>query len=41
MLTGGVKALEVNRPVIDELNVFPVPDGDTGTSMSPTLASAL
>lgn len=41
MLTGGVKALEVNRPVIDELNVFPVPDGDTGTNMSLTLASAL
>lgn len=41
MLTGGVKALEANRPVIDELNVFPVPDGDTGTNMSLTLASAL
>ena len=41
MLAGGVRALEINRPVIDELNVFPVPDGDTGTNMSLTLASAL
>lgn len=41
ILAGGVKALEINRPVIDELNVFPVPDGDTGTNMSLTLASAL
>ena len=41
MLAGGVKALEINRPVIDELNVFPVPDGDTGTNMSLTITSAM
>ena len=41
MLAGGVRALEINRPVIDELNVFPVPDGDTGTNMSLTLLSAV
>jgi len=41
MLAGGVKALELNRPVIDELNVFPVPDGDTGTNMSLTMTSAM
>ncbi len=41
MLAGGAKALEVNRPVIDELNVFPVPDGDTGTNMSLTMAAAI
>lgn len=41
MLAGGVKALEMNRTTIDELNVFPVPDGDTGTNMSLTLASAM
>ena len=41
MLAGGAKALELNRPVIDELNVFPVPDGDTGTNMSLTMASAM
>ncbi len=41
MLAGGAKALEMNRAAIDELNVFPVPDGDTGTNMSLTLASAV
>lgn len=41
MLAGGVKALEINRSTIDALNVFPVPDGDTGTNMSLTLSSAL
>lgn len=41
MLSLGAKALELNRPTIDELNVFPVPDGDTGTNMSLTLASAM
>lgn len=41
MLQGGVKALELNRSIVDELNVFPVPDGDTGTNMSLTLASAI
>ena len=33
-------ALEQNRQLINELNVFPVPDGDTGTNMSLTMASA-
>ncbi len=41
ILAGGVKALEMNRTIVDELNVFPVPDGDTGTNMSLTLASAM
>lgn len=41
MLQGGAKALEMNRAIVDELNVFPVPDGDTGTNMSMTLASAV
>lgn len=41
MLQGGAKALEMNRAIVDELNVFPVPDGDTGTNMSLTLASAV
>ncbi len=41
MLAGGVKELEINRATIDALNVFPVPDGDTGTNMSLTLQSAL
>lgn len=41
MLAGGAKALELNRATIDELNVFPVPDGDTGTNMSLTISSAI
>lgn len=40
MLAGGARELEINRSTIDELNVFPVPDGDTGTNMHLTLASA-
>ena len=34
------KILEENRNYVDSLNVFPVPDGDTGTNMSLTLNSA-
>ena len=30
-----------NRKQIDDLNVFPVPDGDTGTNMSMTLANSV
>lgn len=41
MLIGGAKLLEVNKAYVDSLNVFPVPDGDTGTNMSLTLASAV
>lgn len=41
MLAGGVKELELNRATVDALNVFPVPDGDTGTNMTLTLQSAL
>lgn len=41
ILAGGAKALEMNRSTIDELNVFPVPDGDTGTNMSLTISSAM
>ena len=33
-------ALEENRQQLNELNVFPVPDGDTGTNMSLTMSSA-
>ena len=35
------KLLEANRAKIDALNVFPVPDGDTGTNMSLTMQSAV
>ena len=30
-----------NKRKVDELNVFPVPDGDTGTNMSMTMGNAL
>ena len=40
MLIGGAKRLEANKEYINELNVFPVPDGDTGTNMSMTIMSA-
>lgn len=36
----GAKNLEVNKEWINELNVFPVPDGDTGTNMTLTIMSA-
>lgn len=41
MLRGGLEALEENRAAVDVLNVFPVPDGDTGTNMVLTLRSAV
>lgn len=41
MFVGGVKNLELNKQYVDSLNVFPVPDGDTGTNMSLTLQSAV
>ncbi|MEG1963906.1 MAG: DAK2 domain-containing protein [Clostridia bacterium] len=41
MLLGGAKFLTVNKTLVDTLNVFPVPDGDTGTNMSLTIASAV
>lgn len=36
----GAKNLEAKKEWINELNVFPVPDGDTGTNMSMTILSA-
>ena len=41
MMTTAAKLVEVNRNSLDALNVFPVPDGDTGTNMSMTLQSAI
>ena len=40
MVVMGAALLEKNREAVDALNVFPVPDGDTGTNMSLTMASA-
>ena len=40
MVLNGAKLLEQNKQHVDALNVFPVPDGDTGTNMSLTMQSA-
>ena len=40
MFIGGAKYLESQKELINELNVFPVPDGDTGTNMTLTIMSA-
>ena len=40
MFLAGAKYLENNKDYINELNVFPVPDGDTGTNMTLTILSA-
>ena len=37
----GANNISNNRVAVDELNVFPVPDGDTGTNMSMTIGNAL
>ncbi len=37
----GAKALEARKDYINELNVFPVPDGDTGTNMTMTIMAAV
>ena len=41
MIIAGAGLLEQNREAIDALNVFPVPDGDTGTNMSLTMKSTV
>ena len=41
MFNQGTYALNQNRNLVDALNVFPVPDGDTGTNMSLTMQSAV
>lgn len=41
MFKQGTYELNRNKTVVDALNVFPVPDGDTGTNMSLTMNSAL
>jgi DAK2 domain fusion protein YloV len=40
MFLAGAKSLEAHKDEINELNVFPVPDGDTGTNMTMTIMSA-
>ena len=41
MLKGGALNLEINKAYVDSLNVFPVPDGDTGTNMNLTMVSSV
>ncbi|MBR5620267.1 MAG: DAK2 domain-containing protein, partial [Clostridia bacterium] len=41
MFLGGAANLEKHKAYIDSLNVFPVPDGDTGTNMSMTMQGAV
>ncbi len=41
MLVTGAALLEREKSLIDSLNVFPVPDGDTGTNMTMTMQSAI
>ena len=40
MFLAGAQNLDVKKEWINELNVFPVPDGDTGTNMTMTITSA-
>lgn len=41
MINASAKILEENKKLVDSLNVFPVPDGDTGTNMSLTFNNAV
>ncbi len=41
MLIAGAQSLDAKRDWINDLNVFPVPDGDTGTNMCMTILSAV
>ena len=40
MLISAAAGIEINKQALNELNVFPVPDGDTGTNMSMTINAA-
>lgn len=41
MIISGANNLENNKHMVNSLNIFPVPDGDTGTNMSLTMTSAV
>ena len=40
LILNAAAAIEINKQALNELNVFPVPDGDTGTNMSMTIHAA-
>ena len=41
LVISAAASIEINKKALNELNVFPVPDGDTGTNMSMTIGSAV
>lgn len=41
LISGGVANLEANAEIVNDLNVFPIPDGDTGENMSLTIGGGL
>ena len=41
MFISGANNLQNHKELVDKLNVFPVPDGDTGTNMSLTISYAI
>lgn len=41
MVRGGAANLEANAAIVNDLNVFPIPDGDTGENMSMTISGGL
>lgn len=40
MFIAGAQLLDEKKQMVNEMNVFPVPDGDTGTNMSLTILAA-
>ena len=40
MIISAAASIELNKQALNDLNVFPVPDGDTGTNMSMTINAA-
>ena len=40
MIISAAASIEINKQALNDLNVFPVPDGDTGTNMSMTINAA-
>ncbi len=41
LISGGAANLQANAEIVNELNVFPIPDGDTGENMSMTIGGGL
>lgn len=41
LVVNAAAAIELHKQAVNELNVFPVPDGDTGTNMSMTISLSL